>query len=280
MRRLNGRVGKKNRNSALRQILTRRHIIMICLVAVGTFFVTTGVLLLLTPELESAAARDEYQMLRDEIVGIITRPEATPNPVTGNGEEPENREHDEENDDDEDEYVLDLALLSLTELARINNDFIGWMSIRDVLEYPVVRGRDNYRYLNTTFSGRRNSAGAIFMDYRNLYGFDEKVSVIYGHHTWDGSMFAPIARYLDPGFMERNPNIIITTRDGRTLSYRVFAARLTDAWDYAYTVALLQPEWATALFPDVPDGASSFMLLSTCTRGGYDYERILIFAAR
>jgi len=275
VRKINGRAGKTPKRSTFRQTLTRRHIIMICLVAVGTFFVTTGVLLLLTPEIESAAARNEYQILREEVAGIIARPTPLPDPSTDREEEPEEIGYDEDEDD-----ILDLALLSLAELARINNDFVGWMSIRNVLEYPVVRGRDNYRYLNTTFTGSRNSAGAIFMDYRNANGFDEKVSVIYGHHTWDGSMFAPIVRYLDPDFMERNPNIIITMRDGRTLTYRVFAARLTDAWDYAYTIALLQPEWAGVMFPDVPYGASNFLLLSTCTRGGYDEERILVFAAR
>ena len=243
-----------------------------CLLAVGTFFITTGVLLLVTPEIESAAARNEYQTLREEFAGVISRPAPSTNPSPS-----PNQAYEEEPIEAE---LGEPGILSLEELAEINNDFIGWMSIRNVIEYPVVRGRDNYRYLNTTFTGQRNSAGAIFMDYRNSSNFDETVAVIYGHHTRDGSMFAPIVQFLDPGFMQRNQSIVITTKDGRTLTYRIFAARQTDAWDYAYTIALLQPERALEEFPDVPYGVSNFILLSTCTRGGDDDERIIVFAAR
>jgi len=279
VRKIRGRSDTNNKISALRQLLTRRHIIMICLVAVGTFFVTVGALMLLAPELEAGAARDEYRMLREEFAGIPGPTEDLAEPELlsdgADGELPQDIDEEDEPDD-----VINLSILSLDELAALNSDFIGWMSIRNVLEYPVVRGSDNRRYLNTTFMGHRNSAGAIFMDYRHLSGFDGIAPIIYGHHSWDGSMFAPIVQYLDPGFMERNPNIVITTRDGRTLTYRVFAARHTNQWDYAYTIALLYPQWAATMFPDVPHGKSHFMVLSTCTRGGYDDERILVFAAR
>jgi SrtB family sortase len=246
---------------------------VICLVAIGVFLISIGVLALLSPELESAAARSEYQTLREGLDIISENVTDTSGEAVSEDVAAEEIEH----------MIADEAVdssLSLEQLVEINNDFIGWMSIRNVLEYPVVLGRDNVRYLNTTFAGHRNSAGAIFMDYRNRNGFDDKVSVIYGHHTWDGSMFAPVAMYLDPEFMQRHPNIVISTLDGRILTYSVFAARLTDAWDMAYTIALLEPERAVDEFPNAPECATSFLLLSTCTRGGSDDERIIVFAAR
>jgi len=269
---------KSNASNVATKRLIRRHIPTICLVAVGIFFITIGVLAILNFELEAASARNEYQMLRDEFadvsgnIHIIT---------------------DEISDDDEplsefyeviSDYVLpvstNLRNLSLDELARINNNFIGWISIQNLIEYPVVLGSDNNRYLRTTFSGERNSAGAIFMDYRNRGGFDEDVMVIYGHNTTDGTMFSPLAGYLDPAFMERNSEVIITTRAGEILTFRVFAARQTNAYDYAYAVALIVPHRAADVFPNAPDDATQFIILSTCTRGGEHDERIIVFAAR
>ena len=249
--------------------LKRKHIPYVCLATSGAFLIAVGLYLFFAPELEAAIARNEYQMLREGFSEISNQP--TP-AIDGEARELAIIEEEQESEED-------IVNLSMDDLARINNNFIGWISIRNVIEYPVVRGRDNVRYVNTTFTGRRSSAGAIFMDYRNRSGFDGKVSIIYGHHTWDGSMFSPIARYLDPAFMRRNPNIIITTRDGRTLTYRVFAARLTDAWDPAYTIALFEPDRASSEFPNAPPDANRFLLLSTCTRGGSDDERIIVFAA-
>jgi sortase B len=269
---------KSNASNVATKRLIRRHIPTICLIAVGTFFIIIGVLAILNFELEAASARNEYQMLRDEFSDVSGNIRIITDEISDDGEPlPEFHEvisHE----------ILpvstNLRNLSLDELARINNNFIGWISIQNLIEYPVVLGRDNSRYLRTTFSGERNAAGAIFMDYRNKGGFDDDVIVIYGHNTTDGTMFSSLAGYLDPGFMERNSDIVITTRAGEVLTFHVFAARQTNAYDYAYAVALIVPHRAADVFPDVPDAATQFMILSTCTRGGERDERIIVFAAR
>jgi hypothetical protein len=92
-------------------------------------------------------------------------------------------------------------------------------------------------------------------------------------------MFSPLIQYLNPDYLQQYPNIIVTTRNGRTLNYRIFAARITDAWDVAYSVSISDSTRATEIFPDVPEDASRFMLLSTCTRSGDKDERILVYAA-
>jgi len=269
---------KSNASNVATKHLIRRHIPTICLVAVGTFLITLGVLTILNFEFEAAAARNEYQMLREEFADVSGSTLAVNDEFSDDtGVAPYG---DEVVSHEASPISTNLRNLSLEELARINNNFIGWISIRNLIEYPVVLGSDNNRYLRTTFSGERNSAGAIFMDYRNQDGFDEDVILIYGHNTTDGTMFSQLVGYLDPAFMERNPEVIITTRAGETLTFRVFAARQTNAYDYAYAVALIVPHRAADVFPNVPDGASQFMILSTCTRGGEYDERIIVFAAR
>lgn len=126
----------------------------------------------------------------------------------------------------------------ITGLTELNPDYIGWITINGVIDYPVVLGNDNSRYLNTTFTGRRNFSGTIFMDYRNTSGFQSDVCILYGHNMRDGSMFAALKKYLDPKFLSANSGIAVMTSKGEALTYKIFATKQTDVWDKAYTLSL------------------------------------------
>jgi sortase B len=259
--------------------LHRGHIIYASMVVVGVFFAAAALRVLIGGVFEDATARTEYELLRESFPTVAAQaaPDVVaPVPFIENDEEAEEFIEEVREKEKEDEVV---RALSLDELAAINRDFIGWIVIGNKIDYPVVRGSDNDRYINTTFAGHSNSAGAIFMDYRHVNDFDEQVCIIYGHYTRDGTMFSPLIQYLNPDHLQQYPNITVTTRNGRTLNYRIFAARITDAWDVAYSVSVSDSARATEVFPDVPEDASRFMLLSTCTRSGNNDERILVYAA-
>ena len=249
------------------QSIQRMHVIYGSLVVVGVVLITVGLRAILGGYIEDADARSEYEMLRENFPAVAAQTAA-----------PEIERDEEEEPEEEDDW--DLRNLSLDELYALNRDFVGWISAGSTIDYPVVRGIDNDKYINTTFLGARNTAGTIFMDYRHANGFDEKVCILYGHNTRDGSMFSALVGFLDQGYLQRNPSVTITTRDGRMLSYRVFAARLTDAWDEAYTIGIHSSARASGEFQNAPENASHFLLLSTCTRNANDDERILVFAAR
>jgi len=168
----------------------------------------------------------------------------------------------------------------MTRLKKLNPDFIGWITVKGMgIDYPIVQGQDNSYYLNVTFTGVQNPTGAIFMDSRIPDKFDAPVTIIYGHNMKNGTMFAPLNRYTDPSYLAAYPNITIVTSDGETLNYRIFAARRLDITDSAYNFDILDAETAAEAFPDAPDGASRFLLLSTCTNGGNRDMRMLVFAA-
>ena len=256
---------QENSSPVRKQKRYRDYIPHICIVAVCTFFIAAGLRDFLTVELEDAAARNEYEQLRE----IFTAP---PEP------EPIQEEIIDDDLDIIDEEPEEVQRLSMDELAKINSDLVGWISIENHIEYPVVRGNDNYKYMRTTFSGEENRAGAIFMDHRNRNGFDDYVAIIFGHRTRDGTMFAPLVSYLDNTFLRENPIITITTRDGGELTYRIFAAKLTDAWDTAYTMSFTDSARAPATFPNTPQNTTRFLLLSTCTPSSDRDERIIIYA--
>jgi len=250
--------------------LSKKHIPYVCLIIVGVSCIAVGLYLVIANRLEYAAARDEYRQLYDMFSGPNN------NGQTLTPENPDNNDPgDIANDGPEDDVIF-----NLDDLAELNRDFIGWFSIEELIEYPVVQGADNVKYLNTTFLGQDNPAGTIFMDYRHANKWDEKVCIIYGHLSRDGAMFTPLDKYLNPSFLQEHNKLTITTRDGEYLEYTIFAAKLTDAWDKAYTNAFSNTQKASDFIPDAPEDATHFLLLSTCTRNRNPDERILVFAAR
>ena len=254
----------------------RKYLPHICAVIVFVPLIVWGLYSVLTVRLEESAARTEYDHLRE----IFASTPETPEPPAYIPEDSNEEDQPDipETDIDEDipeEYSPELLSL----LTEINPDFIGWISIENVIDYPIVRGRDNDRYINTTFSGERNRAGAIFMDYRNRNGFDDHVTILFGHRMRDGTMFSALLNYQNRSFMQKNPIITITTRAGEELIYRIFSTRQTDAWDTAYSIGFTNSAGAAATFPNVPAGASRFLLLSTCTPNSDDDERFIVFAA-
>ncbi|MCL2695956.1 MAG: class B sortase [Clostridiales bacterium] len=153
-------------------------------------------------------------------------------------------------------------------LLAINPDYIGWITIDGTtVDYPIVRGRENEYYMAHTFTGQKNTAGAIFMDTGCEEGFDGPLVILYGHNRKDGSMFAPLARYLKTDFLTAHPIITIQTIAGERLTYRVTDARRGTINDPIFS----QPT-------NAPPNADSLLVLSTCARGGNENERILVFA--
>jgi len=276
--------GRRKRNIKIRRIKRpwgRRHIVFAVMLVVGVFFVAAALRVILRDVVEDAVARSEYEQLREDFPQISGHiPDHVPeNDVIPNESEDMIVEIIEETTEETTEERA-LREYSLNELAAINPDFIGWINANNnMIDYPVVRGNDNEKYINTTFFGTRNSAGAIFMDYRNRTGFDESIVLLYGHRTRDRTMFSSLINHLDPEFRRRNPNIDIITRDGTRLTYVVFAAKLTDAWDPAYATGTYDLAEALEIFPNAPANARRFLLLSTCTSSSDDDERVLIFAA-
>lgn len=165
-------------------------------------------------------------------------------------------------------------------LSGVNPDYAGWIEISGAgIGYPVVRGADNEKYLHTTFSGEYNPSGAVFMDYRCAEGFYAPVCILYGHNMKDGSMFAPLARYLEPGFIAANPRVTVTTPGGDALTFIIFAARRVGAADEIYSLDFGSTPDAD-LMPGAPPGAKRFLLLSTCAKSNRDKdERLLVYSA-
>jgi sortase B len=79
-------------------------------------------------------------------------------------------------------------------LKKINDDVVGWLQVPGTtINYPVYQGETNDTYLHTSATGEYLFGGQIFIDCDNTApGMVDPVTLVYGHHLVDGSMFEQI----------------------------------------------------------------------------------------
>ncbi|MCL2405203.1 MAG: sortase, partial [Defluviitaleaceae bacterium] len=91
--------------------------------------------------------------------------------------------------------------ISFLGLQAQNSDVFAWLTVYGTnIDYPVVQGRDNVRYVNTNIAGRHSLAGAIFLDYRNCQSFTDFNNVLHGHHMANRVKFGEISMFHDAAF--------------------------------------------------------------------------------
>ena len=90
---------------------------------------------------------------------------------------------------------------SLKELQKINPDVCAWLTIHNTkIDYPIVRGEDNFKYVDTDIYGDYSPAGTIFLDYKNSRDFSDRYSVLYGHYMKNQAMFGQLSDFGEEKF--------------------------------------------------------------------------------
>ncbi|NLC47771.1 MAG: class B sortase, partial [Tenericutes bacterium] len=92
----------------------------------------------------------------------------------------------------------------------VNKDVVGFIKVNGTeVSYPVVQTKDNDYYLKHSFSKKNNSAGWVFLDYKNNNIFNDKNTIIYAHSRKDGSMFGTLKNVLTKKWIADKSNHII-----------------------------------------------------------------------
>jgi sortase B len=94
-----------------------------------------------------------------------------------------------------------------------NNDFAGWLRIRDtIIDYPVMFRPDDWGfYVRRNFVGEDDNAGTLFIDENNTLDPRSTNLIIYGHDMRNGTMFGSLIKYTDKDFFLQHPIIEFTT---------------------------------------------------------------------
>lgn len=167
---------------------------------------------------------------------------------------------------------------------QITDDMCAWITIDDTnIDYPIMQGTDNVKYLNTDPFGDYSLAGSIFLDSRNSNDFTDSYSLIYGHHMEYGRMFGALDDFLDEKYLKNHSKgtLLIGRNGEETHSLRIFASLRASAQDEAVFdpsknnvreyIAL-----NSAVLTEPINGDQRILGLSTCTEGDSS-ARIVVF---
>lgn len=177
---------------------------------------------------------------------------------------------------------------NFTELRAMNPEVVGWLNVNDTpIDYPVVQGSDNQKYLNTTVEGEYRLSGSIFLDCQNSPAFTDFNSIVYGHHMEQEKMFGCLSDFGDEGYFDAHPFGGMFIRDDwshaddtasgfRSYGVEFFAVILTNAYDYELYTPAVEAAERQAYLNHIYDIAlhtrqmevgpdDRLVLLSTCT---------------
>ena len=173
------------------------------------------------------------------------------------------------------------------DLVAMNDDIVGWIYIpgNDVINFPVVQGRDNSFYLNHDYKGDWNADGAAFVDYR--YNRLSLSKIIYGHNmnlSATKPIFTTIMSWKDKAYFDSHRTLYYTEKDGMTSEYLIVAVAHFNVLaneEYSYLDYFFETEeefrgWLRyieehSFFYDLGDNtvdyrADEVIVLSTCDR--------------
>ncbi len=171
-------------------------------------------------------------------------------------------------------------------LAAVNSEFIGVIYVPVLgIKYPVVQTGDNSKYLYTTFEGKSNSSGCIFLDTVASPNFSDRNTYIFGHNMKNETMFGSLKRFLENATLcDQDPYVYIYQKE-QTLVYRIFAYYIIPVEDDVYNDfigddgydAYVADAKANSLYqPGEDDGGSidwnsrpNLLTLSTCYATGH-----------
>ena len=178
---------------------------------------------------------------------------------------------------------------SFRELVAINSEVFGWINIYGTnIDYPLLQGADNEKYVMTNARGEYSASGSIFLDSRNKKDFSDFNNIIYGHSMSYNAMFGDICDYSDARFY-RDHRYGDLYFGGKHHGLLAIGFVKTDA----YTSGLLRPlvasETEKATFFNELDANSlykikdkykdinnHYVMLTTCTPGITNGRDILI----
>lgn len=126
-------------------------------------------------------------------------------------------------------------------LKKINPDVQTWIYQKNtVINYPIVKAKDNNKYLHTMFNGKYGIGGTLFVDARNEDFFNGFNTIIYGHHMRDGSMFRSLRGYIkEKGYYESHKTFELITEIGKYHLF-VFSAYITPSDSDVYKTKFIK----------------------------------------
>ena len=170
--------------------------------------------------------------------------------------------------------------IDFASLSEINPDVIGWLYYEGThIDYPVVQGSDNDKYLTTMFDGSYAAFGTLFADAASAEPFRQFNTIVYGHHMKNGSMFGDLKKLKDEAYCHEHPRLELITPEGKYhLDIYAFLNQPSDSEIYVTNISEREDcESYLTMIDEIADyttgisaGADDrLVILSTCA---YEYQ--------
>ncbi len=171
-------------------------------------------------------------------------------------------------------------------LQELNDDIYAWIYIPNTgIDLPVFQASpdkdDNY-YMYRNVKKEYEFKGSIYSQRLNEKDFRDPVTVLYGHHMLDDSMFSNLHYFMDKQFFAENEYFYIYT-PRHILTYRIVSAHeyderhILNSFDFTkekpfreYLDYITAPRTMVANVREavVLTTQDRIVTLSTCTEGG------------
>ena len=137
------------------------------------------------------------------------------------------------------DYIkMNLINVDFTNLLSINSDTKGWIQVNGTnINYPFVQTIDNEYYLKRDFNKKNNSAGWVYIDYRNDVENFDRNTILYAHGRLNGTMFGSLKNIFESDWFDdvNNHVIKLSTLTENTL-WQVFSVyHIPTTSDYLQT---------------------------------------------
>lgn len=127
-----------------------------------------------------------------------------------------------------------LKSVNFEKLKDINEDTVGWIKVNGTkINYPIVKTDNNNYYLNHSYNKKVNSAGWIFLDYRNNLDNFSKNTIIYGHGRMNNTMFGSLKQVVqNKWYTNKNNHYINILTPTTNSTWEVFSTYTIEPESY------------------------------------------------
>ena len=151
-------------------------------------------------------------------------------------------------DDKESDYWYYVGLpfyeVDFNELLKKNKDTVAFIHMENTnINYPVVQTNNNEYYLKHAFNKSSNSAGWVFMDYRNNVNNLSDNTVIYGHGRLDKTVFGSLKDSLNKSWQKNKDNYAIwLSTPKENMVWQIFSIYTIQSESYYITTSFNSQE--------------------------------------
>ena len=198
----------------------------------------------------------------------------------------------DDSEDSENPINPEDRIINFDTLKAKYSDIIAWIYVPGThIDYPVLKGTDDYYYLNHTPEKQYNKLGSIYVPAATSSDLSDAHTVIYGHNMKSGRMFGDLKQYADKDFRDSYPYVYIYLPE-KTLKCEVYNAYTCVGGDENYKIQLERnsesyTEWLKSSLRPATYSDQLIELkedmqvisLSTCTSSGSVKNRFIVHCA-